>query len=146
MAALLLAFIAVESSAQQTSVPEAVANKIIVQLLDGKNGKPIKRESPNIWLGNAKDPTNPQTDSKGEILLEIGQVKPKEIKLSGNYYVDCRLRGNRRAAMNVKYSLNEVVSKGIVTENDCGKSRVDPIPGRLVLYLRPMTFVEKWGL
>jgi hypothetical protein len=138
MAALLFAFIAVDSSAQQTSVPEAVANKIIVQLLNGKNGKPIKRESPNIWLGNAKDPTNPQTDSKGEILLEI--------KLSGNYYVDCRLRGNRRAAMNVKYSLNEVVSKGIVTENDCGKSRVDPIPGRLVLYLRPMTFVEKWGL
>jgi hypothetical protein len=149
MAALLVAIVAVECFAQQTSAPNSTSNEIILQLLNGKNGKTIKDESPSIWLGNDKWFINPipRTDSKGEILLEIGQAKPQEIRVMGNYYVDCRPRGNdKEATMKVRYSLNEIVSKGIVTENDCGKSRVDPIPGRLILYLRPMTFIEKWEL
>jgi len=115
-------------------------------LLNGKNGKPIKDERPNIWLGNAKDDILQWTDSKGEILLEIDQAQPREIRVRGNFYVNCRQRGNQLTAINVRYSLDEIVSKGVVTENDCGKSHVDPIPGKLVLYLRPMTFKEKWAL
>ena len=89
MAALLGALVAVECSAKQTSVPKPTAKKIIVQLLNGKNGKPIKDERPNIWLGNLKDDILQWTDSKGEILLEIDRAQPREIRVRGNSYVDC---------------------------------------------------------
>jgi len=82
----------------------------------------------------------------GEITLEIGDVRPRDIRFRGNYYVDCRGKTQREIRQNIKYSIDKILSTGIVSENDCGKNRVSPTPGVLVLYLRPMTFIEKWNL
>jgi hypothetical protein len=146
MACITQVLVAVRSPAQQPTAQDAGSSKIVVRLLNGKNGKPLRNEYPNIWLGNASG-INPKTDANGEITVDISRVQPRTVRVLGNYYVDCRPRGsNKLAAMNVSYSLDEIIAKGIETENDCGKSQVDPIPGVLVLYLRPMTFIEKWEL
>ena len=143
--AALLSFmlVAVRGAVQQPTVQGAGSSKVVLRLLNGKNGKPLTDERPNIWLGNASGITR-KTDANGEIALDISHVQPRTVRVFGNEYVDCRLRGsNKFAPMNVSYPLDEIIAKGIVTENDCGKYRVDPIPGVLVLYLRPMTFLEK---
>jgi hypothetical protein len=48
--------------------------------------------------------------------------------------------------MQVKYSLEEIITTGVVSENLCGKHRIDPVPGVLVLYVRARTFMEKCAL
>jgi hypothetical protein len=146
VALLLLTFPAFQCSAQQVTSPSASSNRIIIRLLNGRNGKPIRGENPNIWLGNpAKVPAS-QTDSMGEIALDIGDVRPREIRFRGNYFVDCRGKTQREVPQNIKYSLDEILTTGMVSENDCGKSRVTPTPGVLILYLRPRTFIENWNL
>jgi hypothetical protein len=119
--------------------------KIIVRLLNGKNGKPIKHEFPNIWLGDAKFPTSPQAE-KGDVNLEIGAIQPREIRVMPNYYVDCRFGRDTLDGNLLKYSLDEIASKGVVAENRCGQVHTTPIPGVLVLYVRPMTLKEKLEL
>lgn len=133
------------SFSQQISVPKADVNKIVVRVLNGKNGKPIKHDTPNIWLGSETH-INPKTDSNGEIVVDIREVDPKEIRVMPNVYADCRFRDDHMSGMKVKYSLDEIIDKGVVAKNLCGKNVASPIPGVLILYVRPRTFKEKWEL
>jgi hypothetical protein len=146
VALLLFLFPAFQCFAQQVTSPSGVSHRIIIRLLNGRNGKPIRDENPNIWLGNAAIVTATQADSMGEIGLDIRGVRPREIRFRGNHYVDCRGKAQREIPQNIKYSLDEILSTGVVSENDCGKNRVSPTPGVLVLYLRPMTLIENWNL
>ena len=120
-------------------------DRITVRMLNGKNGKPIRHEVPNIWLSNAKYPSNPLAE-KGEVTLEIDSTQPREIRVMPNYYVDCRFKGDTIEGLSLKYSVDEIVSKGIVGGNLCGQVHAAPAPGVLVLYVRPRTFWEKWKL
>jgi hypothetical protein len=143
---VLFTLVAVRVAARPPIDQDAASSKVVLRLLNGKNGKPLRNEYPSVWLGNASY-INPKTDANGEIALDISRVQPRTVRVFGNYYVDCRPRGSdKQTPMNVSYSLDEIVATGIVTENDCGKYHVGPIPGVLVLYLRPMTFKEKWEL
>jgi hypothetical protein len=131
---------------QQPTAQYVGSSKVILRLLNGKNGKRLRNEYPSVWLGCASS-INPKTDANGEIALDASQVQPRTIRVLGNDYVDCRPRGsNKLAPTNVSYSLDEIIAKGIVTENNCGKYCVDPIPGVLVLFLCPKTLSEKWEL
>jgi len=131
---------------QQASVPKAGVNKIVLRVLNGKSGKPIKHDSPSIWLGNTQHPMNPPTDSKGEIMVDIHEAEPREIRVMPNWYADCRFRDDHAAGMKVRYPLDEIIAKGVVAENVCGKSLANPVPGVLILYVRPRTLKEKWDL
>ena len=42
----------------------------------------------------------------------------------------------------MKYSVDDILERGIVTENVCGKTRAKPVPGVLTLYVRPRTWEE----
>lgn len=120
---------------------------ITLRLINGKNGKPIKDESPNVWVGTKLlEPV--RVDSSGEIKISIDPTG-STISFFGNYYRDCRYRegsGNVIQVKDLKYPASEIVAKGIVTENFCGEYVATPTPGVLVIYLRPMTFSEKMAL
>jgi hypothetical protein len=120
---------------------------ITVRLLNGKNGKPIKDDTPNIWLGGSTRPDNPLTNSHGDVLINVDGPQAQEIiRVLSNWYADCRFEGDRDDGMHLNYSLEEVLLKGVVSDNLCGKRRVQPIPGVLVLYVRPRTFWERFFL
>jgi hypothetical protein len=129
---------------QQVVIPSEKAHAIIViRLLNGNNGKPIKHEGLAIVLGD-----NPQedfrADSRGELILDLSKSHPRDLRAwMFSYYMDCRSKGDMNVAGAVRYSLDEITSKGIVAENDCGKIHASPTPGVLVLYMRPMTFKER---
>jgi hypothetical protein len=59
-----------------------------------------------------------------------------------NYYSDCRYKKDTPSGMNVDYSLDKIISEGIVAENFCGKQHTQPVPGVFVIYVRNRTFWE----
>jgi hypothetical protein len=127
----------------QTAVGDPKIPTIKVLVINGKTGKPITDEAPNILFEGFRYQDNPQTNKSGEVLLN---VHSSELRVLPNYYADCRLKGDSSAAYNVKYSVAEIMKTGIVSENVCGKHRVNPIPGVLVLYARQRTFFERMRL
>ena len=90
--AVLLSLLVV-CHAQQTGVS---SRKIILRLLNGKTGKPIRRHDvTNIWLGDAKTFSLQEPDSRGEIIVDVTNVQPFEIRVHLGNYVDCRLKDIR---------------------------------------------------
>jgi hypothetical protein len=138
MAGTLLLLLAV-CTAQTTNANPA---KIVIRILNGKTGKPARHhDSNNIWLGDG-DNLLLQSNSKAEITIDISDARPSEIRFAPNTYFDCRFQRDVSSGQHVKYSLEEIISKGIVGENLCGKTRTSPIPGVLVVYVRQKTFLE----
>jgi hypothetical protein len=130
----------------QNAGAEATTRTVTVRLLNGKNGKPIKNENPNIWIGDAARPSNRYTNSRGEIVVSVTDTRSQELRVLPDWYSDCRFKDDSEAGMQVKYSLEEIMTTGVVSENLCGKHRIGPTPGVLVLYVRPRTFMEKFFL
>jgi hypothetical protein len=130
------------SFTQQPKSTEIKSLSITIRILNGKTGKPVTDELPNIWFDDAKDATNIPTNAKGEISLPIGTPEPQNIRFLPNHYVDCRYAKDRVGGMRLKMPLAEIVSKGVVAGNLCGKQHIDPTPGVLVMYVRKRTLME----
>jgi hypothetical protein len=115
--------------------------------LNGKNGKPISDKQVTIQLGTSGS-FFLDADSKGEIVLDISNGETRELRVRPDIYFDCRFKHDQMGSggLNVEYSLDEIVSKGAVGDNFCGKARVSPTPGVLTLYLRPRTLIEGFKL
>jgi hypothetical protein len=138
VAGVLLSLLSV-CSAQQTTGSSA---KVIIRLLNGKNGKPIRRhDTANVWLGDS-DNQLLQTGPKGEITIDASNARPFEVRFLPNTYFDCRFQRDGASGQYVKYSLEQIISKGVVGENSCGETHISPTPGVLVVYVRPRTFLE----
>ena len=122
--------------------PAQNTSSIVIRLVNGKNGKPIVDKQVNVELGKSEISRDP--DSQGEIVLDILNVEPRELRVRPNNDFDCRFKKDQMGSggLDLKYSLDEVVSKGIVGDNHCGKAHVLPTPGILTLYLRPRTLME----
>lgn len=127
--------------------------KIIVRMLNGKNGKPVRNENPNLWIGSLGNLAGLRgshlgftTDSKGEFVLDVTDAQPRELRISPDYFVDCRYAGDQTGGDKIRYSLEEIIRKGVVGDNRCGTPHVQPAPGILVLYARPRTWREKRDL
>jgi hypothetical protein len=44
---------------------------ITIKVLNGKNGRPVWRESPNVYIGNSTENINPRTDRHGQANVRI---------------------------------------------------------------------------
>jgi len=119
---------------------------ITVRLINGKTGKPMRNDTPNIWLGDAKNPINLHPNSNGEAVVKVNDAQLQAVRVLPDLYADCRFKGDSIAGLNVKYSLEEIITTGVVSANVCGKNRVDPTPRVFILYVRPRTFMERWRL
>jgi hypothetical protein len=108
-------------SAQNTS-------SIVIRLLNGKNGKPIIDKQLNVRLGTSgtisRDP-----DSQGEIVLDILNVEPRELRVRPNNDFDCRFKQDQMGpgGLDLKYSLDEIISKGIVGITIAARRRYCPL-------------------
>ena len=110
---------------------------ITIKVLNGKSGKPVWRESPNIYIDDSNENINPSTDHHGEAKLRI-PASAQKIKISANWGHECR-----SVPPFPSYAVSEIFQKGIVTDNSCGTLTVSPIPGVLVFYERPSTWWER---
>ena len=134
--------------------------KVTILLLNGKNGRPMKRTLLNITIFPRMPKPNPpgpawagwpetralypQTDRKGEATIRAPMNGAVEV-FAGGYDVPCSPPLPNSRSPNALYPVGRIVSHGTVTENTCGKGHAVPVPGRLVIFARPMTFWERMG-
>ena len=122
----------------------ANAQTLKVQILNGKSGKPVANEHVNVFRnGDFADPTGSRnipgfnTDANG--VFTISRIAPEthSFTVAVDWHRPC---GKNYA----KFSLNEIFSKGIVSENVCKpKLERTATPGTLILFVRDETFFEK---
>jgi hypothetical protein len=118
---------------------------ITIRLFNGKNAKPITDRNFNIWLGNSNNLLH-DTDSRGEIKLDVADVNPRKIRVLPDFRFDCRSKQDFGEGQLNEYSLDEILTKGVVSKYLCGKATSLPQPSVLVIFVRPRTFIEKWKL
>jgi hypothetical protein len=117
----------------------ALAQSVVVQIFNGRNGKPIPKI--RVWVSfddkRGKEPLDLKTDRQGEVQFETNGAKTFQMSPVG--VVDCR---EQQFTAPLDYSIEEILKTGIVTRNDCGHSNPEPSRGRLIYVVRPATWWE----
>ena len=150
------------------SAMSLAAQTLEIKLVDGRNGRPMVGTSAyvNVWVGGErKEAIAIPTDDKGVARLQL-TLNPNEenIPLSTGHgtivekhpvvkydesfrinapYVLCGAKGNRSWLDLKSFSTKEVLEHGYASGNTCGKVTATPKPGQVVLFVRPLTFMEK---
>ena len=126
---------------------------IIIKVFDGKSGRPIVPTGFQVRVDHQTmlhaDWVKPNDDGTAEltvpadtsvVALHLAYDNSMEI------YVNCDAKLN--AFGDVWYRVPEIMEKGLVMENGCGKSKVNEkykttaIPGELILFVRERNFKE----
>jgi hypothetical protein len=118
----------------------ATAQPVIVQLVNGRNGKPVAKVKVYISIdeSNGYPYSTFHTNRQGEVQFESNGARTFQVTFVGQ--VDCGERIARKA--NPNYSVAETLMTGLRTENNCGAYNPEPVPGRLIYIVRPATFWE----
>jgi hypothetical protein len=145
------------------------AQAVQIKLLDGRNGSPLAGTCMNVWVGGErKSPMAVPTDESGVARLRLTD-KDAEIDVHdsseqcGEFGVtnpvvryDDALRVNVRYVSCLphapdyswlavsRFSADQVIRQGIVTPNSCGKAKASPEPGKLIIFVRPVNWWEKF--
>jgi hypothetical protein len=150
------------------SAMSLAAQTLEIKLVDGRNGRPMVGTSAyvNVWVGGErKEAIAIPTDDNGVARLQL-TLNPNEqnIPISTGHgtivekhpvvkyyesfrinapYVLCGAEGNRSWLDLKSFSTKEVLEHGYASGNTCGKVAAPPQPGQVVLFVRPLTFLEK---
>jgi hypothetical protein len=118
----------------------APAQSITLQLLNGKNGKPITKVKVYISFSGdqARKAIELATDHRGEVQFDAGASKTFQVHQVGYATCDEQPVGSQPRA----YLVDKVLETGQVSANDCGSTRLQPEPGRLVFFVRHGTWGE----
>jgi len=145
------------------------AQEIQIKLVDGRNGHPLENTCVNVWVGNdRKEATAIPTDRNGTATLRL-TAETNQIDLSHRasrcglfgvinpvfkYYDDIRVNvgyvlcqphvGGSSWLKTTEYPTTALVKTGIVSPNACGQATAKPKPGELIIFMRPLTWFEKW--
>jgi hypothetical protein len=144
------------------------AQEIKIRLIDGRNGQPLANTCVNVWVGSSrKEALAIPTDSKGTAKLYLtseggkidishswsgcglfGVLDPvvmyqEDIRINVGYVL-CQTSGKNYSWLSTNgYVTKDLVQKGVVSENRCGKATEERKPGELVLFVRPLNWWEK---
>lgn len=131
------------SKAQTDGVPKSV--DISVQVLDGRNGKPIPNQRVLVFVGGSSEAvkshaehTDLTTDKDGVGTLRVHPDQTQWIQVWADARVLCYPDPNQSS-----FSVDAIMSAGVVTPNSCSGVTKDPAPGHLIIFARPASFMEK---
>jgi hypothetical protein len=113
---------------------------VIIRTVNAKTDIPVWwLSSPGICVGSAKYDAciAKKGNLFGDVHVDVSHADLPTITVSEDF-VSCSGGGT--------YSIDEIISHGIVAENNCGKTRRQPKPGVLVIYVTPMSFKELWNM
>jgi hypothetical protein len=118
---------------------------ITVQVLDGRNGKPLADQHVLVFTGLSADAVKTHAqhtgvttgkDGVGTLTIYPGETQWLQVFTDG--HVPCFPDPNKAS-----FSVSEIMSKGLVTPNDCSAQVQQASPGHFVIYARPAHFMEK---
>lgn len=149
------------------------AQTVRVDLVNGRNGRPIVNACVGLWIGDKSQPRSrpwltTQTDDHGFIIVRLtntteatgstqsqklacglwGVIHPTvkygdTINVSSDYAL-CQARLPDGSWKALEgFSTKEALQSGIATANTCGKATASPKPGQIVFFVRPLTLWEK---
>lgn len=147
----------------------AQAQSIRIELVNGRNGRPIANTCVNAWVGTErKDAMAIPTDKDGIARLYLTD-KDTEINTRSQWgncglfgvldpvvrhsdtiavnagYVLCETRKSDYSWLAIRtFATAEVLQHGIVMANTCGKAMASPQAGEIIIYVRPLTWWEKF--
>ena len=126
----------------------ATAETLRIQILNGKSGKPVANEHVNVFrTGDFGDLTGNRnvagftTDADGVFTTSDIRSDIHSFLVSVDWHRQC---SKNDKVNNVAFSLHEVFTKGVVSENTYKpKLERTATPGTLILFVRDETFFEK---
>jgi hypothetical protein len=127
-------------SGTATSAASPSQQFITVRTVNAHTDIPVWwRSSPIICVGSARyDACIAQKGNLfGDVRVDVSHADINTITVTEDF-VSC--------SGGATYSIDEIISHGIVSENDCGKANRQPKPGVLVIYAIPMSFKELWEM
>jgi hypothetical protein len=118
---------------------------ITVQVLDGRNGKPLADQHVLVFTGLSSDAvkthaqhTGVTTDKDGIGTLTIYPGETQWLQVFTDGRIPCFPNPNQAS-----FSVSDIMSKGLVTPNECSAHVREPSPGHFVIFARPAHFMEK---
>jgi hypothetical protein len=116
-----------------STIATAQTTQIHIQILNAKNGHPIKNRSLGIVLGtNSNTPDGP-SDAEGMIVVT---ADPRTtIRLVTQPYAECRPKPPD--PWEIKYPVEDILATGLSTPNVCGKAHATAKPGEIIIFERP---------
>lgn len=145
------------------------AQSVEIKIVDGRNGKPMAGAHVNIWVGTqCKAAMAIATDKMGIAHLRLAHkddgvdagnqpdgcgssgvanpvVKYSELIRVNVGDVLCVPHGSDYSWLTIqKFSSIQIIQHGIVTPNTCGRATSSAKPGEVVIFVRPLTWWEKW--
>jgi hypothetical protein len=118
---------------------------IVVQAVDGRNGKPLASQRLLVFTGMSSNAVRSQaksteltTNKDGVGTLTIDPAETQWIQVWPDGPVLCQPHPNEGS-----FSVDTIISKGLATPNDCSGLAREPVPGHFIVFARPATFVEK---
>lgn len=128
-----------------TSAAVAQSINITVQVLDGRNGKPLSDQHVLVFTGLSSNAvkshaehTGLTTGKDGVGTLTIFPSETQWLQVFADGRVLCYPDPNQSS-----FSVSEIMSKGLVTPNNCSKLVRAASPGHFIIFARPASFVEK---
>ena len=120
----------------------ASAQTVVVQVINGRNGKSISKVRVYIGFDDLKgrQPLDLRTNSQGEVQFDAKGSKTIQVHSIGE--IACG--GQPKGAPYRDYAIDDILRTGLVTRNDCGHFNPEPLRGRLLYIVRPATFSEMW--
>lgn len=114
------------------------AQTLHLRILDGRNGRPIANEQPQVtWIGHQNgSPIQVQTNQDGIAKLDLPSGAIDYVRIEANLYYDCRKVSKDMTP--TSYSVREALRAGIVAINTCGKVDIEPGRGEIILFVRPL--------
>ena len=127
-------------------IGSAAAKQVKIRVVDGRNDKPLKGVTVDIWFGRKAVPPPSQVTSSDDGTALVIIPDPIDTVLIGAQLVgDCRrLPGsNKNYIENNAYGVDDILRTGIVTQNNCGRRKDELIKGVLVYYVTPLHWWER---
>jgi hypothetical protein len=123
----------------------AKTTDIVVQALDGRNGKPLSNQHLLVFTGLTSDTvkshaenTGLTTNKDGVGTLTIYPAETQWIQVWADGRILCQQEPNQSS-----FSVATIMSKGLATPNTCSAPAREPSPGHLIVFARPAHFTEK---
>lgn len=127
--------------------------EIKVVELNAKSGHPIVGDTIQVWFTTGDPKAGPvasfnlRTDGQGAVVVPVSpaSLAAGGVQLKSSYYRDCRPFAPGGVAMIglIRYPVEEIITRGLVTANTCGGARAAARPGVAVLFARPFSLWEK---
>ena len=124
---------------------QTIPNRITIQVQDGRNGRSVKGAHLLVFGGSSPEEVRGQlrhfdlkTDQSGTAILDLPSDELKYLQVWVDGETLCQADPN-----SVSLSVDAILSQGLSAPNNCGASTQINAPGRVLVFARPASFLER---